>query len=170
MMRITLLLRTSSAIGESSSDLNIARILARFSKIELMANSETAGRGANLGHVLLAYGGAKQSLRLAIEKDSVRFSIPTADGSPIVTLPLWFDPLSSMKYCFARLPITHLHHDNRINPRSIGINIRGLIEEFNRKRPQLHVALAWWADRAVMKAPSKYSTANTRLPRKCCSV
>lgn len=129
---------------KSSSDLNIARILARFSKIELMANSETAGRGANLGHVLLAYGGAQRSLRLAIEKDSVRFSIPTADGSPIVTLPLWFDPLSSMKYCFARLPITHLHHDNRINPRSIGINIRGLIEEFNRKRPQLHVALAWW--------------------------
>ena len=29
--------------------------------------------------------------------------------------------------------------------RSIGANIRGLIEEFLQKRPQLHVALAWWS-------------------------
>jgi hypothetical protein len=42
-------------------------------------------------------------------------------------------------------PLEYLHHDDRINPRSIGSNIRGLIEEFMRKRPQLHVALAWWA-------------------------
>src|SRR5205085_602583 len=41
--------------------------------------------------------------------------------------------------------LEYLHHDDRINPRSIGANIRGLIEEFLQKRPQLHVALAWWA-------------------------
>ena len=29
--------------------------------------------------------------------------------------------------------------------RSIGASIRGLIEEFLKKRPQLHVALAWWS-------------------------
>ena len=46
---------------------------------------------------------------------------------------------------FATFPLEYLHHDDRINPRSIGSNIRGLIEEFLRKRPQLHVALAWWA-------------------------
>src|SRR5690349_21709500 len=37
----------------------------------------------------------------------------------------------------------YLHHDDKINPRSIGNSIRGLIEEFHRKRPQLHVPLAW---------------------------
>ncbi|MBM3302623.1 MAG: HNH endonuclease, partial [Deltaproteobacteria bacterium] len=30
-------------------------------------------------------------------------------------------------------------------PRSIGSNLRGLIEEFQRQRPQLQVGLAWWA-------------------------
>lgn len=44
-----------------------------------------------------------------------------------------------------RSPLQYLHHDDRINPRSIGSNIRGLIEEFQKKRPQLHVGLAWWA-------------------------
>ncbi len=50
-----------------------------------------------------------------------------------------------MRSFFAAFPLEYLHHDDRINPRSIGANIRGLIEEFLQKRPQLHVALAWWA-------------------------
>jgi hypothetical protein len=41
------------------------------------------------------------------------------------------------------LPIECIHHDDRINPRSIGPNIRGLVEEFHKKRPQLHIALGW---------------------------
>ena len=138
---------------KSSSDLNVARVLAAFSKIESQADSETAGRGANLGHVLLAYGGAKLPLRLAIEKETVRLAIPNASGNPIVSVPLWQDPLSLMRYCYLKLPITHLHHDTQINPRSIGVNIRGLIEEFYKKRPQLHVALAWWGPDSGEEGP-----------------
>lgn len=129
---------------KGSSDLRVARVLERFSRIEQEA-SRGDGRGANLGHVLQAYGGAKESLRMIVDKGAARFSIQSDEGAPITTVPLWQDPLSGMNYCFARLPLAYLHHDSRINPRSIGFNIRGLIEEFNHKRPQLHVALAWWS-------------------------
>jgi HNH endonuclease len=130
---------------KSSSDLRVARVLSRFSKIEQMANCEPGQQGANLGHVLNAYGGAKQSLRMVVDKESVRFSIAGENGAPVTTLPLWQDPLSRMNYCFVKLPLAYLHHDSRINPRSIGVNIRGLIEEFIHGRPQLHVTLAWWS-------------------------
>jgi hypothetical protein len=48
-----------------------------------------------------------------------------------------------MRTAFIKLPIEYLHHDYKVNPRAIGNSIRGLIEEFQRKRPQLHVPLAW---------------------------
>jgi hypothetical protein len=130
---------------KSSSDLRVARVLYRFSRIEEMANAEPGQQGANLGHVLNAHGGSKHSLRMVVEKSTVRFSIPGDGGAPITTLPLWHDPLSRMDYCFAVLPLDYLHHDGRINPRSIGVNIRGLIEEFIHGRPQLHMTLAWWS-------------------------
>ena len=63
----------------------------------------------------------------------------------MVRAPLHTDPLSGMRYFFAVFPLEYLHHDDRINPRSIGANIRALIEEFLQKRPQLHVSLGWWA-------------------------
>jgi HNH endonuclease len=130
---------------KSSSDLRVARILSRFSRIEQDANAEKGQQGANLGHVLGAYGGAKHPLKMIVEKSTIRFSISGGGGAPITTLPLCHDPLSQMDYCFATLPLEYLHHDSRINPRSIGVNIRGLIEEFIHGRPQLHVTLAWWS-------------------------
>jgi len=41
------------------------------------------------------------------------------------------------------LPIEYLHHDVKINPRGIGGSLRGLIEEFFKGNPQLHVSLCW---------------------------
>lgn len=59
--------------NQSASDLRVARVMARFSKIEEAANKEdNSGRGANLGHVLRAYGGAMRPLLLLVENDVVR--------------------------------------------------------------------------------------------------
>jgi hypothetical protein len=102
-------------------------------------------RGANLGDVLAQHGGAKASLRLRTKGNFIEFSLPEVGDNTIRAVPVHDDKLSGMRSFFAAFPLEYLHHDDRINPRSIGSNIRGLIEEFLQKRPQLHVALAWWA-------------------------
>ena len=126
---------------KSASDLRVARVMMRFGKIEAAAD---AGEGANLGHVLQAYEGGTKTLRMIREGNTIRYSIPSPDGAPITTFPVWRDRLSEMEYFFTVLPLAYLHHDDRINPRRIGANLRGLVEEFYQKRPQLHVSLAWW--------------------------
>jgi len=74
----------------------------------------------------------------------VEYAYPECGANTIMRATLYYDKLSDMKYFFAVVPIGYVHHDDRINPRSIGANIRGLIEEFLKRRPQLHVGLAWW--------------------------
>lgn len=129
--------------SKGAADLRVARRMAEFGRLEKEA--QTSGqRGANLGHVLMKYGGAKAKLRIRRENSTAHYSLPMANDNTIHTATIYTDQMSGMKYFFAVLPLEYLHHDDRINPRTIGSNIRGLIEEFMRKRPQLHIALAWW--------------------------
>ena len=86
-------------------------------------------RGANLNDVLKAYGGAKEALRAKIEGDMVTYVI---GGTDKVTVPLYVDKLSGMRYFFAVLPIQVIFHDERINPRPLGANLRG----FGRRSSQ----------------------------------
>jgi len=72
---------------KSSSDLRVARVLERFNRIEQEADDGT-GQGANLGHVLKAYGGATKPLRMLIGKNSVRFSASGTDETEISEVPL----------------------------------------------------------------------------------
>lgn len=130
--------------SKGASDLRVARRLAEFEKLQKTAQKE-GKRGANLGDILARYGGAKHPLRIERTTDSVAFSYSASGDNTIRHAPLHVDKLSGMAYFFACIPIEFVHHDDRINPRSIGPNIRGLIEEFLKKRPQLHVGLAWWA-------------------------
>lgn len=102
-----------------------------------------AGRGPNLSDILADYGGAKQSLAFRIEDGAVKYSLDRAGDARLHQVPLYTDELSALRYFFAKLPIEFLHHDDRINPRNIGGSIGKLVEEFHRKRPQLHVSLAW---------------------------
>lgn len=129
---------------KGASDLRVARRIVEFEELQRKA-VEQGERGTNLGHVLDQYNGAKAQLRLRRHDDAVEFALPDVGKNEIHNIPLYKDPLSDMKYFFTVLPLEYLHHDDRINPRSIGANIRGLIEEFLQKRPQLHIALAWWA-------------------------
>lgn len=130
--------------SKGASDLRVARRMAEFERLQKVAQSKGA-RGATLGHVLERYGGAKAQLTLKRGINSIEFVLGEIGDNSIHTAPLYKDPLSGMDYFFTVLPIQYLHHDDRINPRSIGSNVRALIEEFMKKRPQLHVSLAWWA-------------------------
>ncbi len=130
--------------SKGAANLQVARRIKEFERLQERAKDE-GKRGANLGDVLAQHGGAKASLRLRTKGDLVEFSLPDTGDNAIRAVPLFEDKLSGMRSFFAAFPLEYLHHDDRINPRSIGSNIRGLIEEFLQKRPQLHVALAWWA-------------------------
>lgn len=138
------LVHASCNRSKGASNLEVARRLAEFERLQDEAK-EGGRRGANLGDVLERHGGAKAALRLRRESDQVQFAFPEVGDNTIRSAPLFEDKLSGMHTFFATVPLEYLHHDDRINPRSIGSNIRGLIEEFLEKRPQLHVALAWWA-------------------------
>ena len=129
--------------SKGASNLKVARRIAEFERLQEEAR-QAGKRGANLGDVLHRYGGAKARLRLRCQDGHAEFSLSEAGQNQRRRVPLLRDKLSGMQSFFAPFPLQYLHHDDRINPRSIGSNIRGLIEEFLGKRPQLHVGLAWW--------------------------
>jgi len=129
--------------SKGASNLAIARRLAEFDRLQEKSRKE-GRRGANLGDVLNRHEGGKSRLRIRREDGYVSFSFPDIGDNSIQRVPIYRDKLSSMDTFFAVFPLEYLHHDDRINPRSIGANIRDLIEEFLKKRPQLHVALGWW--------------------------
>ena len=129
--------------SKGASNLMVARRIAEFDRLQEEAR-QAGKRGANLGDVLRRHGGAKARLRLRCQNGHAEFSLADAGQQELCRVPLLRDKLSGMLSFFAAFPVEYLHHDDRINPRSIGSSIRGLIEEFLKKRPQLHVGLAWW--------------------------
>ena len=140
--------------SKGAANLQVARRIKEFERLQERAKQD-GKRGANLGDILERHGGAKSLLRLRLKRSHVEFSLPEARDNAIHTVPVHDDKLSGMRSFFGTFPLEYLHHDNRINPRSIGSNIRGLIEEFLQKRPQLHVALAWWAPETDGAGPLK---------------
>lgn len=127
--------------SKQASDLEVARVLSRFNKIRDSVASEN--RGPNLDDVLKKYGGSKYEIRLVKNGEKLDYALSDTGDNQINELPVYTDELSGFRYFFTKLPIEYLHHDDKINPRSIGQNVSKLIQEFHLKRPQLHPPLGW---------------------------
>ena len=128
--------------SKQDSDLRIARILSKFSEIS-KKTIEEKGKSPDLSDILSRYGGSKYKLMFKMDGNMVEFSFSEIGDNTIYKIPVFEDKLSGFKYFFALLPIEYLHHDERINPRSIGRNVSKLIKEFFLGRPQLHVTLGY---------------------------
>lgn len=127
--------------SKQASNLEVARILTRFSR--LRESLEDENRSPNLGDVLMQAGGGSCKLSFKISADVMSYSLGEVGDNAIHSTPVIEDSLSGFRYFFAYLPIEYLAHDAKINPRSIGTNISKLVDEFYQKRPQLHVPLAY---------------------------
>jgi len=127
--------------AKSDSDLRVARCMAKYESIKDEYSAEGPQR-PNLGDFLREFGGGESEIRVQIVDNLLRYSLPRTSADTYTT-PVFQDKLSKMSYAFLELPIEYLHHDDRINPRAVGIRIRRLIREFLEGRPQLHIALGW---------------------------
>lgn len=128
--------------SKQASDLRVARVLAFFEKIKEKYNNKGPNH-PNLGDLLEEFNGAKYEIHININGSNVEYTLPEVGKNQKSLVPLLFDDLSRLKYFFIKLPIEYLFHDERINPRAIGGNLNKLVEEFFKKRPQLHISLAW---------------------------
>ncbi|MCQ2180053.1 MAG: HNH endonuclease [Bacteroidales bacterium] len=128
--------------SKQAADLNLARIDWVYKTMaEDLQHKEN--RNPNLTDVLKMNGGATQPLHYYIENDKIKFTFSSIGRNDIIELPVYQDKLSKEKYFFTTLPIEYVHHDDKINPRSIGSNVIKLLAEFYKGNPQLHVSLGY---------------------------
>lgn len=127
--------------SKQASDLSEARIHAKFDRIAEAIFPED--RSPNLGDILERYGGSKFELKIKVENDTLKTSFSDIENNEVITLKIHTDLQSQFRSVFLDLPIEYLHHDDHINPRAIGKNLRKLLHEFYTGFPQLHIALGW---------------------------
>ncbi len=128
--------------AKQAADLRVARVLAHFEKIKEKYNNKGPNH-PNIGDILKEFDGAKYEISIKINHGNIEFSLPEVGKNQIYTVPLYTDVLSGLQYFFVNIPIEYLFHDDKINPRAIGGNLNKLVEEFFKKRPQLHISLGW---------------------------
>ena len=101
--------------SKGAANLHVARRIKEFERLQGQAQKE-GKRGANLGDVLARYGGATAPLRILIDGQSAKFSLPEAGDNAIQAVSIHRDKLSGMNSFFAAFPLEYLYHDDRINP------------------------------------------------------
>ncbi|HAO79354.1 MAG TPA: HNH endonuclease [Verrucomicrobia subdivision 3 bacterium] len=127
--------------NKSDADLRVARCIARYEKIKDKYITNGPNR-PNLGDFLNETGGGKYEVTAVVNADTFEYTLSEKGIAKHVT-PLFHDKFSGMTSVFLELPIEYVFHDERINPRAVGSRLRGLVEEFLDRRPQLHSGLAW---------------------------
>lgn len=127
--------------SKQAANLEVARLLRCFAKIKGIVGKEN--RGPNLDDIFRLHSGSQFELPVSISSGNINYSFPELGQTKTISSKIYEDKLSGFKYFFAEMPIEYLHHDEKINPRSIGDNISKIVEEFYRKRPQLHISLGW---------------------------
>lgn len=128
--------------SKQAADLNLARIDWIYKTLaEELQHKEN--RNPNLTDVLRMNGGATQALRFYIDNEKIKFSFSAIGRNDVIELPVYQDKLSKERYFFTTLPIEYVHHDDKINPRSIGSNVTKLLAEFYKGNPQLHISLGY---------------------------
>lgn len=140
--------------SKQAADLNLARIIWQFKNMSDKLQ-KTENRNPNLTDILKENNGAKYDLQYYINGDKVKYSFSELGNHEIHEQEIYTDKLSEEKYFFACLPIEYIHHDDKINPRSIGENVSKLITEFYKKNPQLHIALGYIEINETNKCPVK---------------
>lgn len=140
--------------SKQAADLRLARVIWHFKNLsdELQ---KTENRNPNLTDILKENNGAKYDLIFYIDGDKVKYSFSDMGKHEIHEQEIYTDKLSGEKYFFACFPIEYIHHDDKINPRSIGENVSKLIAEFFKSNPQLHIALGYIDDDGSGKSPVK---------------
>ena len=122
------------------TDLNIVRGLHFFEKVQRLSG-DAEDQQPNLEDILREFGGGQFGLALTVKDGKAHYSFDAAGDSSPHESPIYRDQLSGMDYFFAVIPIQYLHYENQINPRTISPKLKDLLEEFSKKRPQLHVSL-----------------------------
>ena len=132
--------------SKQASNLRVARVMARFDRL-----ATDIERSPSLSDVLERYAGAKFELRVEDDDTDIKTVLAELGTNDVLQFSIYRDKLSGFRYVFMNLPIEYLHHDDRINPRPIGRNLKNLVEEFHKGLPQLHVALGWIEGRGTNK-------------------
>ena len=121
--------------SKQSSDLRVARILASFDAIAESITEQN--RSPNLGDVLVHHGGSQYNLPVKIAGNLLETTFAESGQNDVLTFQIYDDDISGFRSSFINLPIEYVHHDDYINPRAIGNNLRKLVEEFHKGLPQL---------------------------------
>ena len=128
--------------SKQAADLRLARVIWHFRNLSETLQ-KTENRNPNLTDILKENNGAKFQLHYYIEGDKIRYTFSDMGNHDMHEQDIYTDKLSGEKYFFACFPIEYLHHDDKINPRSIGENVSKLLAEFFKSNPQLHIALGY---------------------------
>lgn len=133
---------THESCNKSKSDsyLEVARRLCVLKKIMDMCKSQ--GKQADLSNVLTYFGGSKHSFKYSVADETLSYSFPQIGDNAIYKVPIISDTISGVKSAFVKVPITYVHHDEKINPRALNASVSKLVKEFHLKNPQLHVSLS----------------------------